>query len=57
MNILYYFTNHEIIISLMILMVSIYVSIVGTLASELILSEKLKGLQSSKGEFNNKEHS
>ena len=38
-------------------MVSIYVSIVGALASELILSGKLKGLQSSQGESNNKKHS
>ena len=38
-------------------MVSIYVSIVGAFASELILSGKLKVLQSSQGESNNKKHS
>ena len=38
-------------------MVSIYISIVGALDSELILSGKLKGLQSSQGESNNKKHS
>ena len=38
-------------------MVNMYVSIVGALASELILSGKLKSLQSSQGESNNKKHS
>ena len=38
-------------------MVSIYVSIVGALASELILSGKLKGLQASQGKSNKKRHS
>ena len=51
------FYKHEIIVSLVILIVSIYLSIVGALASELILSGKLKGLQSSQGESNNKKYS
>ena len=38
-------------------MVSIYVSIVNALVSELILSGKLKSLQSSQGESNNKKQS